>query len=324
MSQISTLFVRNLVFSGTHGSTGRERHESQKFRVDLKINLDVSKAAESDLLTDTCDYKYASEIARQIVEKEKHVLIEKIATRIVERICFNPKVDSAEVTISKLNVSSEFVPGITVKSIRSPQNSNLNLLNVDIPQAIDVLIKEGAVSVPIISERHRQLLVDEAETYEYHKQPEVVGPAKVREQLSSSYSLRQDGLFYMLKDDFEKLVENESKKLGEYPFSPELGFNELSLQLYEKGSIGITPHLDGFSCKNLICIFILAGTAKFALCDDREGSNPHYLDTTPGNVIIMRAPGFMGSDFRPFHFLTDVTERRTVFGLRQNVKLASE
>jgi hypothetical protein len=75
--------------------------------------------------------------------------------------------------------------------------------------------------------------------------------------------------------------------------------------------------MDGMSQINLICVFVLTGHANFALCKDREGTKPKYLDTTPGNVIIMRAPGFMDSDFRPFHFLTDVSERRIVFGLRQ-------
>lgn len=94
----------------------------------------------------------------------------------------------------------------------------------------------------------------------------------------------------------------------------------MSLQLYEEGSIGITPHMDGKSVANLICIVILTGESKFALCEDREGSNPKYLDTTPGNVIFMRAPGYRRSDHRPFHFVTDITSRRIVVGIRQVVK----
>ena len=93
----------------------------------------------------------------------------------------------------------------------------------------------------------------------------------------------------------------------------------MSLQKYDQNSIGITPHKDGKSRINLICVFNLVGKAEFALCDDRSGSNPKFLDTTPGNVIILRAPGFFHSTYQPFHFVRNITEERIVFGLRQRI-----
>jgi dihydroneopterin aldolase len=320
MSKLSTLFVSNLVFSGIHGQTGRERLDRQRFRVDLKICLDISRAKETDLLDDTYDYKNALEIAKHVIENENHVLIERIASRIAERICSNSKIDSVEVTVGKLNASTNGLPGIVYSHVRSPQDLDQRIEDFNVHEMLKKLEMESAVSIPILSGRYRQALLNEAETYKYKKQPEVVGPMKVKEQLSSSYSLCPGSLFFQLKEDFENYIEGRLKRDEFYPFSPKLQFNELSLQLYEKGSIGITPHLDGFSHKNLICVFILTGVAKFAICTDRGGSNPRYLDASPGNVIVMRAPGFMNSDFRPFHLLTDVTERRIVFGLRQKVR----
>lgn len=316
---MSTLFLRNLVFNGVHGLTGREVSDKQRFEIQIDIELDTEKAEKSDVLGDTYDYKNAVNIAKHIIESERHVLIEKIARRIAERICLDPKIFTTKVTIKKLDASINGIPGITIKHKRAPQEIDQGLINFDLNTILETIDKEGAISIPILNESYRQELLNEAEGYKYEKQPEVVGPHKVREQISSNYKFHPGSLFVRLKEDFQTLL-NQNKSDSNYPFSPNLDFNELSLQLYEKGSIGITPHLDNFSSKNLICIFVITGHAKFALCDDREGSNPRFLDTTPGNVIIMRAPGFKNQDIRPFHFVNDITERRIVFGLRQNIK----
>ncbi len=34
-------------------------------------------------------------------------------------------------------------------------------------------------------------------------------------------------------------------------------------------------------------------------------------------MIILRAPGFLGTKLRPFHYVTDINETRYTFGLRQ-------
>jgi dihydroneopterin aldolase len=317
MPQNSTLFIKDLIFSGLHGETGRERFDRQRLAIDIAIQLDTTLADSSDNLADTYDYKRAIEISRGVVEKEQHTLIEKIANQIAEKICFHPRVQSAEVTLRKIDASSNGLPGIIVKRKRSPQEIQSILHDFDLNLALTTLEKVGGVSMPILSESYRRLLLEEAETYQYHKQPEIVGPAKVREQLSSVKEFRPDSLFWQLKNDFQELFNSKLAKLATYPFQTPLNFNEMSLQLYEKDSIGITPHMDGLSILNVICVFILAGKARVAICDDRQGSDPKDLDTTPGNVILLRGPGFLNSDFRPFHFVSDVKERRIVFGLRQ-------
>jgi hypothetical protein len=41
------------------------------------------------------------------------------------------------------------------------------------------------------------------------------------------------------------------------------------------------------------------------------------LPNAPGDLILLRAPGFMGSDVRPFHGVAEIAEQRTTFALRQ-------
>jgi len=106
--------------------------------------------------------------------------------------------------------------------------------------------------------------------------------------------------------------------LGTYPFETALDFNSMVLQRYEEGSIGITPHRDGLSFINLVCVFAIGGKGSFYVCSDRSGKDSIEIDASPGNVIFMRAPGLLGSeDERPFHYVAGIRETRYTFGLRQ-------
>src|SRR3989344_2024719 len=197
---LSTLIVKNLVFSGIHGSTGREPLDSQRFRVSLSIKLEITRASMSDVLSDTYDYKHAVEHTRRVIEEEHHVLIEKIAMRIAERICQNPKVCQVKVALNKIDAARNGVPGIIVQKKNTPQEQNEGLLDFDIQTLFARLEQYGGASFPLLSHAYRHALLEEAESYQYEKQLEIVGPAKVREQLSSTTSFRPGSLFYRLKE----------------------------------------------------------------------------------------------------------------------------
>ena len=193
------------------------------------------------------------------------------------------------------------------------------LEDVDIRLVVAELSCVGGVSVSLLPAATRALLLAEALSYVYERRESVVGPAGVRQDLSGFDRFMQGSLFFELRDQFQRLL---TEKLEEHPegptlFSTTLHFNDLSLQRYEPGSLGITPHRDQRSRINLVCVFPLIGRARFCLCADRTGTNPIELDSTPGRVILLRAPGFRGSDERPFHFLSDIPELRIAFGLRQ-------
>ncbi len=184
------------------------------------------------------------------------------------------------------------------------------------------------------------------------------GDRIVRQQLCSFSSFPPQSQFIQLRDSFQALLDRAlalarsqtdwevaaaaeagssgpstsgSTKIGLNPsdlqnlfqsphlFETPLSFNSMVLQRYEKGSLGITPHKDGLSYINLISIFVIGGRGRFYLCSDRSGAGAIEIDASPGNVILMRAPGLMGtgSKERPFHYVTDIEETRYTFGLRQ-------
>ena len=192
--------------------------------------------------------------------------------------------------------------------------------NLDTASILKDLSSLGATSIRLLDEDFRVALLKEAQDYTYEPEDEIVGSGGrvVRQQLSSFEDFPKDSAYILLKNSFQDLLEERLARLGTYPFEMALGFNSMVLQRYEEGSIGITPHRDGLSYINLVSVFVIGGQGSFYVCFDRSGNDSIEIDASPGNVIFMRAPGFLGSeDNRPFHYVTDIREPRYTFGLRQ-------
>jgi hypothetical protein len=182
----------------------------------------------------------------------------------------------------------------------------------------------GAASLLLLDEAFRLRLLSEAENYTYAPEEEFVGSGEklVRQQMGSFGSFLPGSAYLELRDTFQSWLDERLHGLPHYPFSTPLRFDSLSLQMYAPGSIGITPHRDGLRYINLICIFVIAGQGRFFVCADRSGRDAVEIEAAPGNVILMRAPGFLGEDLRPFHFVSEISLTRYSFGLRQ-LRIAS-
>ncbi|MET4806555.1 hypothetical protein [Limibacillus sp. MBR-115] len=97
-------------------------------------------------------------------------------------------------------------------------------------------------------------------------------------------------------------------------------FNDFIVQAYPRNSRGITPHVDHIRYQGLVAIIVFSGQGDFALCDDRSGRNTRHLPAGPGDLLLMRAPGFAASTKRPFHQLTNVRSDRVILGLRWDTR----
>jgi hypothetical protein len=177
---------------------------------------------------------------------------------------------------------------------------------IDLPALIAQLTERGVASFKILAEEFRLVLLEEARGYPYTPLSEVVGSGEkvVRQQMSRFNDFSAHSKYILLEDSFQAWLTNELDRWERDPFVYPLDLNSYELVKYEPGSLGITPHRDGFRYKNIICIFIIAGHGRFFV---------------PGNVIVMRAPGFVGPGSRPFHFVKDIQTTRYVFGLRQKI-----
>ena len=183
--------------------------------------------------------------------------------------------------------------------------------------------RDGAVALPLIEESFRRRLHREAAAYRYRKARSLVGSGAraVRQRMGVLSELPPDSLYCALTRAFQSMWDRSLSGVAPYPFESTLHFNDLMLQKYDNGEVGITPHRDHIEYRNLICLFVIAGRGRFDVCDSRAGDGARRVEHRPGDVILTSAPGLMGRDERPFHCLSDITEPRYVFGLRQDRRI---
>jgi 7,8-dihydroneopterin aldolase/epimerase/oxygenase len=100
---MSYILLEDMRFFAHHGYYGEEQKTGNYFTVDLKMEVEFGKAAESDELTDTLNY----ENAYNIVKTEMGVpsrLLENVAERILQTLFAQfQQLTFAEVKLSKLN-----------------------------------------------------------------------------------------------------------------------------------------------------------------------------------------------------------------------------
>ena len=181
------------------------------------------------------------------------------------------------------------------------------------------LEREDALSLPLLSDALRQELLAEAGGAAFRPARESIGEGDkiVYQRMEVCDQFSRGSAFLALRDDFQALWNASFRQGREYPFEGPVLFNDLMLQRYSPGEVGITPHRDRSAYRNIICLFVLAGRGRFGVCADRGGSNAREISNEPGDLILTRAPGFLGEGRRPFHFVRDIVEPRYVFGLRQ-------
>lgn len=95
--------INNMEFYAFHGCFAEERRIGTRFRVDLAMQTDTSKAQQSDNINDTVNYLSVYHVVKTQMLDPSH-LLECVADRIGTAVLCNfPSVESVQVTVSKLN-----------------------------------------------------------------------------------------------------------------------------------------------------------------------------------------------------------------------------
>ena len=189
-------------------------------------------------------------------------------------------------------------------------------------EALDRLEAEGALSVPLIAPAMRDRLLQAGADLSYRPAKPVIGQGEraVGQDFELTMDFPDEGIFRdfaaALGDRTNAALEN----LDPRPYG-EMDYNDLIVQRYAVGSRGITPHRDHVRYQGIVALVILAGTARFFVCDDRAGLNAREVPSPPGSVVLMRAPGFGTRRDRPFHMLKDISTFRVSFGLRHDTRV---
>jgi dihydroneopterin aldolase len=95
--------VNNIKLYANHGCLNEEAMIGSWYRVDIDVNVDLTKSSISDDLEDTVDYVQLNHIVKEeMVIRSK--LLEEVANRILDRFFLELKmIKSATVSVAKLN-----------------------------------------------------------------------------------------------------------------------------------------------------------------------------------------------------------------------------
>lgn len=95
------IYLHNLAIDCVIGAWDWERKITQTVYVDLDMGWDISKAGVSDNLEDTLSYKDVSKSVSQLVVDRKFMLVETMATEIVQLLLAEFHVPWCRVRINK-------------------------------------------------------------------------------------------------------------------------------------------------------------------------------------------------------------------------------
>ena len=196
-------------------------------------------------------------------------------------------------------------------------------------EAIARLAQEPLLALPLLAPSARDFLRDAGEALPYRPAKPVVGKDQAAVQQDFEVSLYfprfpPDSPFTAFAAAFERLTAEALALLDPPAYPGPVLMNDLIVQRYHPGSVGITPHRDHLRYEALVAIFPLSGRARFCVCSDRQGSDTQEIPAEPGDLLLMRAPGLFGLRDRPFHFVDRIESRRISLGLRYDVRAEDE
>ena len=93
--------VNGIRFHAFDGLTKLERQIGVRHRVDIAMKADIEKAAGSDRIEDTVDYREIHDIVIRIGRQNSFHLIETLAVRIAREILERYRCDEVRVSVQK-------------------------------------------------------------------------------------------------------------------------------------------------------------------------------------------------------------------------------
>lgn len=96
-----TIFLRDLRVDTIIGIWEWERRIRQTVSIDLRMGTDIARAAETDRIEDTLNYKQVAKRIRQFVSESSFKLVETLAEKIAGIVLNEFEVPWVEVSVNK-------------------------------------------------------------------------------------------------------------------------------------------------------------------------------------------------------------------------------
>lgn len=101
------VFIKDLRVETVIGVYDWERKIKQRLRIDLEIACDTSRAAKTDSIDDTLDYKAISDCLKKLAAENEVQLVETLAERMASAVMRDFKVPWVKLRLDKAGA----VPG---------------------------------------------------------------------------------------------------------------------------------------------------------------------------------------------------------------------
>jgi len=99
------IVLASLAFMARHGVNEHEKTTTQRFEVDVELELDLGPAGRSDDLAATLDYGAVATLVREVLDGPPVDLVETLASRIADGVLADfALVDSVVVRVRKPDV----------------------------------------------------------------------------------------------------------------------------------------------------------------------------------------------------------------------------
>lgn len=99
---MDSILLSGIEFYAYGGVSDAEREIGQRYRADVRLDLDLSRAAATDAIEDTVHYGQVHDLVVATARAERFKLLESVAGRIAERVLDRFSVERVTVRISKL------------------------------------------------------------------------------------------------------------------------------------------------------------------------------------------------------------------------------
>ena len=98
------IIIEEMEFYAFHGHYQEEQIVGNRFLVDLEMDADLTKPADSDNLNDAVNYQQAYQIIKNEMRRTKSNLLENIGKRILDALFTEMEgIEKASIRIRKLN-----------------------------------------------------------------------------------------------------------------------------------------------------------------------------------------------------------------------------
>lgn len=95
------VFIRDLKVDTVVGIYDWEKRMRQHVVLDIEMGADIARAAETDAIEDTLDYKAVAKRVHQFVQESRFGLVETLAEKVAGLIMGEFKVPWVKVTLNK-------------------------------------------------------------------------------------------------------------------------------------------------------------------------------------------------------------------------------